>query len=73
MFPRHGPAHSPTVGEKNGECARRLLRAHGIRIVSESLFGEGHRQIILDVATGHVWSRQVKPIEVGKSNIGQTP
>jgi chemotaxis protein CheD len=72
MFPRQRAAHSTTVGEKNGECARRLLRGRGIRIVSESLFGEGHRQIIFDVASGHVWGRQVKPIEIGEPNIKET-
>jgi chemotaxis protein CheD len=39
------------------------MQAHGIPIISESLFGVGHRQIIFDVGTGHVWSRQVKPID----------
>jgi chemotaxis protein CheD len=68
MFPWHRPAHSPTVGEKNGAWAHRLLRTHGIRIVSESLFGEGHRQIIFDVASGHVWARQVKPIEISEAD-----
>jgi chemotaxis protein CheD len=65
MFPRCLPAHSPTVGEQNGECAHRLLRTHGISVVSESLFGEGHRQIIFDVASGHVWVRQTKPVTFG--------
>jgi hypothetical protein len=38
------------VGRRNGEAARDLLLQHGIRGVSESLFGEGHRQIVFDVA-----------------------
>ena len=42
-------------------AARDLLQAHGIEIVSESLFGDGHRQIAFDVGTGHVWARQVSP------------
>ncbi len=50
------------VGRRNGEAARLLLRAHGIALVSESLFGQGHRQILFDVATGHVWCRQVRPV-----------
>ncbi|HJV86084.1 MAG TPA: chemotaxis protein CheD [Noviherbaspirillum sp.] len=60
MFPgaRAAPIH---VGKRNGETARELLRAHGIPILSESLFGVGHRQIIFDVSSGNVWSRQVKP------------
>ncbi len=60
MFPgaRTTPIH---VGKRNGETARELLHAHGIPILSESLFGVGHRQIIFDVSSGNVWSRQVTP------------
>ena len=59
MFPALG--RRETVGQKNGEAARRLLKKHGIALVSESLFGAGHRQIVFDVGTGDVWSRQVDP------------
>jgi chemotaxis protein CheD len=72
MFPHRRPARSPTVGEKNGECAHRLLRAHGISIVSESLLGEGHRQIIFDVSSGHVWVRQTKPIQTSEFSIKES-
>jgi chemotaxis protein CheD len=41
--------------------ARRLLRDRGIPIVSESLYGEGHRKIIFDVSTGDVWARRSVP------------
>jgi len=61
MFPQHrGRGMAVNVGRKNGEAARRLLEARGIRIRSESLFGEGHRRILFDVRSGHVWARQVK-------------
>jgi chemotaxis protein CheD len=64
MFPKHARAGSaPNIGQKNGEAARRLVRLHGIPVISECLYGVGHRQIIFDVASGHVWSRQVKPID----------
>jgi len=49
------------VGRRNGDAARELLLAHGIELVSESLFGDGHRQIVFDVATGDVWARQMAP------------
>ncbi len=49
------------VGQRNGEVARALLYDYGIHIVSESLFGAGHRQVIFDVASGDVWVRQVAP------------
>lgn len=66
MFPgnHHARGHQSNglaVGKRNGEAARELLRLHGIRVVTESLFGVGHRQIIFDVSKGDVWSKQVRP------------
>jgi chemotaxis protein CheD len=61
MFPRQVRCGMVHVGERNGEAARALLHKHGIDVVSESLFGDGHRQVIFDVATGDVWSHQVRP------------
>ena len=63
MFPRQSRSGTVNVGQKNGEAARHLLRLHGIQITSESLFGVGHRQIIFEVHSGDVWSRQIKPTE----------
>lgn len=64
MFPRQTKNDALHIGRKNGETARRLLRFHGIDVVSESLYGIGHRQIIFDIGSGDVWVRQVKPAEV---------
>ncbi len=61
MFPGHIRPGMVNVGQRNGEAARALLQAHGIPVVSESLFGVGHRQIIFDVSNGDVWSHQVRP------------
>lgn len=49
------------VGQRNGEAARELLHRCGIPVASESLFGEGHRQILFDIASGEVWARQIPP------------
>jgi chemotaxis protein CheD len=62
MFPQHARKGSVSVGHRNGEAARELMRSHRIAVVAESLYGEGHRQIIFDIGTGHVWSRQIKLI-----------
>lgn len=64
MFPGQPRAAGRHIGHINGETARSLLRAQRIRIVSESLFGVGHRQIYFDIGTGNVWSRQIKPATV---------
>jgi chemotaxis protein CheD len=61
MFPERKTRGPFAIGKRNGEAARNLLQAQGIEVISESLFGEGHRQIVFDVATGHVWSRQLPP------------
>lgn len=61
MFTEMPGPGAPQVGRRNGESARSLLRDLGITIQSESLFGCGHRQIVFDVASGDVWSRQVRP------------
>jgi chemotaxis protein CheD len=49
------------VGRRNGDIARDLLYARGLKIVAEDLFGVGHRQLVFDVSNGDVWSRQVQP------------
>jgi len=59
MFPAHRNRAGMAVGRRNGEAARALLQQHGIEVISESLFGAGHRQIAFDIHSGHVWSRHV--------------
>jgi chemotaxis protein CheD len=61
MFPDHVHAGAINVGKRNGEAAREMLAQHGIPVVSESLFGNGHRQIVFDVSKGEVWVHQVRP------------
>jgi len=61
MFPLQSHAGAINVGQRNGDAALTLLHAHGIPIVSESLFGIGHRNIIFDLGTGDVWSHQITP------------
>ena len=61
MFPAQLRPGAMNVGQRNGEAALELLNCHGVPIVSESLFGIGHRQIIFDVRNGDVWCHQVPP------------
>jgi chemotaxis protein CheD len=72
MFPRHQSGRAMHIGQKNGEAARSLLAEHGIPIVSESLFGAGHRQVVFDIATGDVWVRQVRPAGLHEETPGGT-
>jgi chemotaxis protein CheD len=61
MFPQQ--AEHGDVGRRNGEAARTLLRAHGLRADSERLFGSGHRLVVFDLSTGQVQAQQVAPEE----------
>lgn len=63
MFPGMCHASAIKVGHRNGMAARELLHEQNIQVVTESLFGIGHRQIIFDLSRGDVWSRQVKPTQ----------
>lgn len=65
MFPKHSQGGTVHIGRRNGEAARALLQAQGIPIVSESLFGMGHRYVLFDVGTGDVWAHQVPPAAWG--------
>lgn len=60
MFPQRRLEDNLNVGKKNGETAKMLLRSHGIPIVSEDLYGNGHREVIFNVSNGDVWIRLVK-------------
>jgi len=63
MFPAQTGGLTPAIGRRNGEAARELLQSRGIEIVSESLFGDGHRQIVFDIGSGDVWARQRAPVQ----------
>jgi chemotaxis protein CheD len=67
MFPAQNFGGGSAIGRRNGEAARNLLQAHGIEVISESLFGDGHRQIAFDIDTGDVWARQLPPGASGET------
>ncbi|WP_338847117.1 chemotaxis protein CheD [Massilia sp. W12] len=60
MFPQRRMEDNLNVGKKNGETAKMLLRSHGIQIVSEDLYGNGHREVIFNLKNGDVWIRLAK-------------
>lgn len=67
MFPCHFRDDAFAVGRRNGEAAREMLSGQGIRVVSESLYGLGHRQVIFDVASGDVWVRHAAQSSSGEA------
>jgi chemotaxis protein CheD len=61
------------VGRRNGAVACALLAAHGIPVLSQSLYGIGHRRIQFDISNGDVWSRQDKPTAIVTGKVIQMP
>jgi chemotaxis protein CheD len=51
------------VAGKNVLVARSLIDKHGFRIDAEDLGGNGHRQLLFDIWSGHVWLRK-PPMEL---------
>lgn len=45
------------IQERNVAVARDLMAKHGFRVKAEHLGGYGHRQVIFDIWSGHVWMR----------------
>lgn len=63
MFPNIARGGGTGVPEKNVEMGRALVSECGCRIAAENLGGMGHRQIIFDIWSGHVWVRQAPVAE----------
>jgi chemotaxis protein CheD len=62
MFPglkkNRSDQSGPNVPDKNKATAYSLIEKHGFKIVAESLGGDGHRQVIFDIWSGHAWVRK---------------
>lgn len=61
-----GKKFNMDVAGKNVLVARSLITLHGFKIDAEDLGGDGHRQIIFDIWSGHAWVR--KPTSTNDAN-----
>lgn len=55
MFANTPKVAASHVGQRNVEAARCLVKEHGFSCVAEHLGGTGHRNVIFDIWSGHVW------------------
>ncbi len=60
QFPRQTGNNRASVPDNNIQVGRQLLKHHGFTIKAEHLGGTGHRNVIFDVWSGHVWMRHVE-------------
>lgn len=60
QFPGQTSNNRTSVPDNNIQIGRQLLKQHGFSIKAEHLGGTGHRNIIFDVWSGHVWMRHVE-------------
>lgn len=68
MFQYQSVAGQGHIGIKNAEAGRNLMRQHGLRSKAEDLGGAGHRTVIFDIWSGHVWVRQLAPQVAGNGD-----
>jgi chemotaxis protein CheD len=54
-----GPSTN-AIGHRNAAIAHEFIEQHGIRLLSESLLGDGHRRIFFDIGTGRVWESRAR-------------
>ena len=69
MFSAHQAAREDHVGAQNVEMARKLMKHHGFSSCAEHLGGIGHRNILFDIWSGHVWVRHQPTVTI-ENNIG---
>jgi chemotaxis protein CheD len=49
--------HPIDVPTRNVDAGLRMLTGYGLHVVAKHVGGSGPRQVVLDLATGHVWVR----------------
>jgi len=59
QFPGQTKPNRLSVPDSNVIAGRELLAHHGFKIKAEHLGGTGHRNVIFDLWSGHVWMRHV--------------
>lgn len=55
-------AKAENVAERNALEARRLVKEYGLNIKAECLGGVGYRQLVFELWSGAVWSRNVRGV-----------
>jgi len=58
MFPETRRCETAHIGRKNADFGRHLLSRHGLRPKASDLGGFGHRTVIYDIWSGHVWVKK---------------
>lgn len=58
MFPSLKHCRKEHIGQKNADFGKHLLHRHGLRPKASDVGGIGHRTVLFDVWSGHVWVRK---------------
>ncbi|MCX7088506.1 MAG: chemotaxis protein CheD [Methylococcales bacterium] len=59
QFPGHVTDSKINISDKNIQIGKSLLVQHGFKLKSEHVGGNGHRNVMLDIWSGHVWMQHV--------------
>lgn len=58
MFPCLVTGEGAAIAAKNIEVGRRLLLRYGFELHAEDAGGAGHRQVVFELWSGHVWMKR---------------
>ena len=65
MFPSRQRCGRDHIGLKNTRAGKSLVQLHGLRCKAQDVGGAGHRNVIFDIWSGHVWVRRVSARTAG--------
>lgn len=68
-----GDSHPGHVHDRNIEAARAMMRHHGLKPKAEHLGGDGHRQVIFDIWSGHAWVKHTPLPAHARCPLKETP
>lgn len=72
MFPSNRRCNSEHIGRKNADFGQRLVNRHGLAWKASDLGGIGHRTVIFDIWSGHVWVRRYsQKVSAGCDSCGE--
>jgi chemotaxis protein CheD len=57
MFPEVKKGHLMKIGIRNIDRVMTLLKAFHLPVAAQHVGGQGHRSVIFDVWSGHVWMK----------------
>ncbi len=60
QFHHYNRSNLFSIPDKNIQAGKFLLEQHGFQLKAAHIGGDGHRNVMFDIWSGHVWMRHIK-------------